>query len=167
MAIYENRTVILGIRVAQAICALIVLGLSAYVADWWRSAYNYLDVGSPSQVNFLIFCAVWALLALIYLILVPWKFATSVLHHKFAILGVEAVTMLFWFAGFIALAVFMTGRGCIGSVCQSARAAVVFAAFSWVLWAATTALATLHVLRNRGTAASRKGDPNLQVQEGV
>lgn len=30
MAIYENRTVILGVRIAQAVFALIVLGLTAY-----------------------------------------------------------------------------------------------------------------------------------------
>ncbi|KAM3423020.1 hypothetical protein BST61_g493 [Cercospora zeina] len=165
MAVYENRTVLLGVRIAQGIFALIVLGLAAYVADWWNGWWN--GYGSPSEVNFLIFCAVWTFLALIYLILVPWRFANSVLHHKFAILGVEALTMIFWFAGFIALSVFMTGRNCRGTVCGSARAACAFGAFSWVLWAATTALATMHVLRNRGSGSTTKGDPNLQVQEGV
>jgi len=51
--------------------------------------------------------------------------------HRFAILAVEALTMLFWFAGFIALAVFLAGRVCYGSVCGSAKAATVFAAFEW------------------------------------
>lgn len=34
-------------------------------------------------------------------------------------------------------------------------------------WTATMALAALRVLHTRGAMASRKGDPNLQVQEGV
>ena len=36
-----------------------------------------------------------------------------------------------------------------------------------VAWAATTAFAVMRVLHTRGTMSSRKGDPNLQVQEGV
>ena len=40
--------------------------------------------------------------------------------------------MLFWFAGFVAMAVYMAGlRACRGKVCQAAQAAVVFGAFEW------------------------------------
>lgn len=146
MAIHENRTIVLALRIIQAVFAIIVLGTAAFgmslsvqrkfiadssqVAHWWNSYYND-TASSPSQINFLIFCAVWSLLALVYLIIVPMMFAESVLHHKFAILAIEAVTMLFWFAGFIALAVFLPDRGCTGPVCGSARAACVFGAFSW------------------------------------
>ncbi|EMF15261.1 uncharacterized protein SEPMUDRAFT_37829 [Sphaerulina musiva SO2202] len=130
MALYDNPAVVLALRLIQATFAIIVLGTSAFVAHWWNSYYNGI-AHSPSSINFLIFCAVWSLLALVYLILVPMLFANTVLHHKFAILGLEAVTMLFWFAGFIALAVFLPGRGCTGTVCGSARAACVFGAFSW------------------------------------
>jgi hypothetical protein len=63
------------------------------VADWWN---GYWHSSSPSQVNFLLFSAVWSVLVLIYLILVPWRFSDTVAHHKFAILGGEAVTMVFW-----------------------------------------------------------------------
>lgn len=101
------------------------------MSNWW---FGYYHASSPSQVNFLIFCAVWSILALIYLIIVPWRFSGSVAHHKFAILTAEALTMVFWFAGFIALAVFMTGRVCYGSVCSTAKAAIVFAAFSWYFY---------------------------------
>jgi hypothetical protein len=74
---------------------------------------------------------VWTILALIYLIVVPWRFSNTVAHHKFAILGVEAVTMIFWFAGFIALAVFLSGRLCYGKVCNCAKAGAVIGAFEW------------------------------------
>lgn len=52
--------------------------------------------------------------------------------HKFAILAVEAVTMIFWFAGFIALAAMTGGWGC-GSFgpCRAAIAAAVFGAIEW------------------------------------
>ena len=52
--------------------------------------------------------------------------------HKYAILALDAVTMLFWFAGFIALAAFVSELSlCLGNVCHSAQAAVVFSAFTW------------------------------------
>lgn len=49
----------------------------------------------------------------------------------YAILAVDAVTMIFWFAGFIALAVFLGDRVCYGNVCNCAKTAAVFAAFEW------------------------------------
>jgi hypothetical protein len=98
------------------------------VANWWG---GYWHATSPDEVNFLIFASVWSILSLIYLIIVPWRFSDTPAHHKFAILAVEAVTMIFWFAGFIALAVFLSDRVCFGHVCSAAKAACVFAAFEW------------------------------------
>jgi len=78
----------------------------------------------------MIFTSVWTLLVLIYLILAPLRFAH--LAHKYGILAAEAVTMIFWFAGFIALAVLLTDIGCRrGNVCGAAIAGDVFAAFEW------------------------------------
>lgn len=96
------------------------------MATWWSG--HWYD-WSPSQVNFLVFTSVWTLLALAYLVIAPWKFPTAA--HKYAVLAVEALTMLFWFAGFIALAVFLTDRPCYGTVCNDAKALTVFAAFEW------------------------------------
>lgn len=128
MAVFDSRIVVLSLRIAQAVFSIIILGLSAYVADWWS---GYWHASSPGEVNFLVFCAVWTLLALLYLIVVPWRFSDTALHHAFAILAVEAVTVIFWFAGFIALATFLSDRVCFGSVCSAAKAADVFAAFTW------------------------------------
>jgi len=69
------------------------------------------------------------LLALLYLILAPWRFPAAA--HKFGILAAEALTMLFWFAGFVALAAFLGNRVCFGNVCNTAKAAAAFAAFEW------------------------------------
>ncbi|KAK3660852.1 hypothetical protein LTR56_000610 [Elasticomyces elasticus] len=166
MAGFNAATIVLALRVAQTILALITLGLTAYVADWWGKYWHAI---SPSQINFLVFASVWTLFpALLYLILVPWRFSETKLHHKFAILGMEVLTMLFWFAGFVALAVFLSDRVCFGHVCSAAKASAVFGAFEWLLFAGTTAMAMLHVLRTRGrTSHGGKADPNLNIQEGV
>ncbi|GAB7354403.1 hypothetical protein MBLNU459_g4898t1 [Dothideomycetes sp. NU459] len=149
------------LRVAQAIFTIIVLGLCGDVANWWGSFWHAY---SPSEINFLLFTSVWTILALLYLILAPWLFPQAA--HKFGILAAEALTMLFWFAGFIALAAFLSVRACWGSVCTAAKVATVFAAFQWLLFAISTLLATLHVLRTRGTH-NNKADPAMDVHQGT
>ncbi|PMD64608.1 uncharacterized protein K444DRAFT_520626 [Hyaloscypha bicolor E] len=151
----------LPIRAIQGLFAMIVLGVLAYAANnwaWWWS---------PSQINFLIFTAVWTLLALIYLIIAPARYPTAA--HKFGILVAEVLTMLFWFAGFIALAVLLTDVGCNGrrgqeewGPCRAAIAGDVFAAFEWLLFCATTLMAALHCWRTRNER-SGKHDPAMEV----
>jgi len=169
MVSYDARVVVLGLRIAQGVLAIIVLGLTAYVANWWNHFYAYIGNTSPSEINFLLFSSVWTLLALAYLIIVPWRFSETKAHHKFAILAVEAITMIFWFAGFIALAVFFQDRPCKGRVCSSAKAAAAFGGFEWALFAATTTMAVMHVFRTRtrGPGDNNKADPNFNVQESV
>lgn len=96
------------------------------VANWWSGFWR---AHSPDEVRYIVFCSVWTLLALIYLILAPLKFPGFA--HIFAILAIELLTMIFWFAGFIALTVFLGDRLCYGNVCSAAKAADVFAAFEW------------------------------------
>ena len=116
----------LPLRVLQALFAIIVLGCSA----WIVSLYDVPGARAPSSISFLLFTSIWTLLALIYLIVAPSRFPQYA--HKFGILGVEAVTMLFWFAGFIAAAVWIDNWGsCFGRGCRTAQAAVVFGAFEW------------------------------------
>ena len=104
-------------------------GTSYYNGGYYYSHGN----ASPSQVNFLIFCAVWSILAVAFLILSP-RYDTQARHvgHKFAILAVDAVTAIFWFAGFIALAVFIGVPNCGNNhVCGALQASVAFGAFLW------------------------------------
>lgn len=79
----------------------------------------------------MLFTSVWTILTLVYLIIAPWKMPNHPAAHKFVILAAEALAMLFWFAGFIALAVFLTDRLCFGRVCDAAKAATAFGAFEW------------------------------------
>jgi hypothetical protein len=87
---------------------------------------------SPSEINFLLFCSVWSILSLVYLIgssMASMK--SSRYANRYAVLAVDSVNMTFWFAGFIALAVFLGSRVCFGTVCGVAKASVAFAAFQW------------------------------------
>jgi hypothetical protein len=71
------------------------------------------------------------LITLTYLIVVPMRFSETKANHAGAIAGVEGLTMVFWFAGFLALAVWLGNRVCFGHVCSAAKAAAAFGAFAW------------------------------------
>lgn len=53
------------------------------------------------------------------------------LAHGFVLLAVDAITMIFWFAGFIALAVWISNHIAGGN--STIKAACVFAAFEWLV----------------------------------
>lgn len=149
----------LPLRIVQLFFALLVLALSAYVVSWWNTK---TILASPGEFDFLIFNGVWtSLIAIPYLTLAPRYFPN--LAHKFGILAMEAITMIFWFAGFIATGAYIGGLlVCRGSVCSSAQASIVLAAFDWALFTATTAMATMHILRTRATT-NDKSPPELQA----
>lgn len=128
------------------------------MTSWWSNAWTHW---TPASINFLIFCGAWSILALGYLLVAPAAFPKAA--HKHAVLAVEALTTLFWFAGFIALAVWLSERGCWGGgVCSAAQAAEVFAAFEWALFMATCVMAALHSWRTRGTNNTRSA-PEMRV----
>jgi len=152
----------LPIRIVQGVLALLDLILLSYSANRWNAGWRY---ASPSEVNFLIFCSVWTLLAVAYLVIAPTRFPNTA--HKFAILGVEAVTMIFWFAGWVALAVLLGEIGTRGySAAQAAAAGTAFGAIEFLLFAATTIMAALHVHRTRNMH-SGKHDAAMEVDNRV
>jgi len=59
------------------------------------------------------------------------RFAETKANHAYVVAGVEGLTMIFWFAGFLALAVWLGNRVCFGHVCSAAKAATAFGAFAW------------------------------------
>ncbi|KAI4862692.1 membrane-associating domain-containing protein [Hypoxylon rubiginosum] len=142
------------VHIVAAVFAIIELGLTAYMAsrynnhNWWYG-YDY-DDNSPSRVNFMIFNSVWSLLTLLYVGVVP-LYMTS-LFHRTAALALNAVTTVFWFAGAIALAVFVGGPyECNGDTyCGSAETAVAFGFFLWALFCFLTVIDALDSLRSRG-----------------
>ena len=118
----------LPIRIAQGFLALLILILMAYVVNNWANGW-----WSPDSANFLLFCAVWTLLAVAYLVLSSIRFHDHPVGHKFGVLAVEVVTTIFWFAGWIAFACLLGDLP--GSrwwtVKRVGEAAVVFAAIEW------------------------------------
>lgn len=133
----------LPLRIAQGVFSVVVMGLSAYVAHWYN---NDTLTASPSQINFLIFVSVWSFISIAYLELAPRflsKASTPLIH-----LGVSLLATLFYFSGFVALAVFL-GRllFCRGSVCAAARADAAFSAFSFLLWGASSGLLALQFFK--------------------
>lgn len=111
---------------------------------------------SPSSFSFQLFNAIWSILVLIYVAVIP-AFAPR-LFVTIASLALLAVTSLFWFAGSIAMAVHLGGTDCHGNgFCQTIQAAI---AFGFFLWAGFTALAVLEGLaywRSRGPGAHADG----------
>lgn len=151
---------VLPLRVVQVVFAIIVLGLTAYIVDAYSNPWASW---SPHSVNFMLFTSIWTLLAVVYLVLTPTRFPRAA--HKFAILGVEALTMIFWFAAWVAVAAlwgdwWKPARN--GSVWGSGVAAIVFGAFLWLSFVATTVIAALHVRRTSG--GDTAPPPEMQMQ---
>jgi len=135
------------VHIVAAVFSIIELGLTGYVISF---SHGF----SASQVNFMLFNSIWSLLVLAYVGLTP-LYATH-LFHKLASLALEALTMLFWFAGSIALAVLVGGPwNCAAdTVCGSIEAAIAFGFFLWALFGFLTVLDTIEAMRSRGHGAT-------------
>ncbi|MCJ1280146.1 hypothetical protein MMC21_007973 [Puttea exsequens] len=152
---------ILAIRAIQFIFAIIVIGLTGHVASYGLS---------PSQNNFMLFTGIWTCLVVLYVGLTP-KFFPSI-AHVFAILALDALTMLFWFAAFIALAVYrhqiagftvgdgfgdsfhVGACGYEGDFCGVIAAAAAFGGLEWLLFVFTTVFAAIEGMRQRSGKGS-------------
>ncbi|RKF83353.1 hypothetical protein GcC1_003018 [Golovinomyces cichoracearum] len=147
---------LLPLRIAQGVIAIIVVSLSSYVAHWYDAETL---TSPPSQINFLIFAPIFSFISIAYLELAP-RFASKA-SHPFGHLTFEVMNVLFYFAGFIALSVFISKLlFCRGSVCSAARADAVFAAFSWLLWAGSTTLLALEIFKG-----GMRGDKNSKAMK--
>lgn len=116
----------------------------------------------------MIFSPVWSLLVLAPLVLVAFK-PPRVLQGfapQCALAFVEALTMLYWFGGFIALALFLSDRICFGTVCQVAKAGTAMSALNFVAWAATCILGAIRLVRGRGRMP-RPNEPKVEMHQGV
>ncbi|OGE57386.1 hypothetical protein PENARI_c002G12138 [Penicillium arizonense] len=143
---------IFPVRITQALFGVIVIGLTGYVVSTFYSySWPYSDT-----VNFLLFLGCWtAFIAVPYLTFAPIHFPR--LAHHYVIPGIEVVTMIFWFAGFVAMGSQLPPpRWCHSSTCSSLQAATIFGAFEWVLFAVTTYFAIIDVMNHRRSGESAK-----------
>ncbi|DAA77282.1 TPA_exp: Uncharacterized protein A8136_6542 [Trichophyton benhamiae CBS 112371] len=141
--------IILILRGVQALLAVVTLGLISYFINWVRER---LVFGGLDSANFLLFDSIWTLfIALPFIVFSP-KFFPA-LAHQYALLGVEAATVLFWFSAFISLAVDTSNIGQC-TVCSVVKAAIAFGAFEWAAFVATFALNVMPMISNRNKGAS-------------
>ncbi|OBT63216.1 hypothetical protein VE03_07775 [Pseudogymnoascus sp. 23342-1-I1] len=140
-------TLLLPVRGAQALFALIVMAMMAdATANYWDPPNEVIEV--PIVLIF----SVWTLLVLIYFVIAPIAFPKAA--NKYAILVLEIVTMILWIASFASLGDF-TSKYCHNprlreKKCNEFIVAVVFGAFNWALFVGTTIVAALHCWRTRG-----------------
>lgn len=149
------------VRGLQAVMAVTNLALSSYgksksfldgseveltfrvVVNWYM---NGARTSSPSIFNFLVFAPVFSLLSIIYLETIP-RFAPRG-SHPWASMGVELINTIFYFSGFIALAVFMSRLiFCNGAVCSVGKADAVITALDFVVWTASTTLMAMDLFK--------------------
>jgi len=134
---------LLPLRILQIVLSLVVLGTAGYVANWYNSDTL---TAPPNQINFLIFVPVWSFITIAYLEITPIYAKRA--SHPYAHFALEIVTTIFYFAGFIALAVFLSKLlYCRGSVCASARAAAIFSSLSCATWILTTILLGVEIFK--------------------
>ncbi|RFU32672.1 hypothetical protein B7463_g3687, partial [Scytalidium lignicola] len=142
--------ILLPLRIAQSLFAIIILGLSGYVASWYNEETS---TPSPARINFLFFAAVFSLLSILYLELSP-RVGGGRASHPYANLAVEFLNTIFFFSGFVALAAFLAKVPiCVGPVCGCARADAVFLSFVLVLWLGTNAIHVYEWLKGGLSAA--------------
>lgn len=97
----------------------------------------------------MLFNSIWSLLVLAYVGLVPLYYTR--IFHRLASLALEWITMIFWFAGSIALASYWGSPRCGGDTyCGSVEAAIAFGFFLWALFGFLVFVDTLESLRSRG-----------------
>lgn len=134
----------LPLRGVQFLLNIIAMGLIGHVVDFFSD--------SPSRVSFFLFTTIWTLFALVFLIAVP-RFMPN-MAKPLLLLPIEVVTVIFWFAAWVALAAWIADVDDLGcpNWCRVTRAAVVFGAFENLLWIVTAVLTALKAFRSGGAA---------------
>ena len=87
----------------------------ALVGNMIASAFS----GNPSSVNYAMFIAVFGMLTLFYLILVAWN--DNFVMHPILPIVLDALNVLFWFCGAVALAALLGAHSCSNSVSTIAQ----------------------------------------------
>ncbi|KAB8737514.1 hypothetical protein FH972_026473 [Carpinus fangiana] len=152
----------LAMRGLQFFWALLVLALTGNMIAEARS-------GNPSTVNYAIFCAVFALLSLFYLI--PATISEGFAISPILLIALDVLNTLFWFCAAVALSAYLGVHSCgnedylrnneitngadnMSKRCHEAQAST---AFLWFGFAAFAASAVLSGLSSRGGANLRSG----------
>ncbi|KAH7142618.1 membrane-associating domain-containing protein [Dactylonectria estremocensis] len=165
------------LRALQLIFAIIVMGTDGYAIHVFRGHtvhehfefgdfYNYYGV--PDAWGFLLFCAGWTVLGVIFLLIAGISFADHALIGYIRV-SVEAVALLSWLAGFIAVAVNIGTNACPAEEnrCGSIKAATVFGALEWLLFVITTILTIKLVFNNTRRPKNSTTSPAIPIRSAV
>ncbi|KAL8762343.1 MAG: hypothetical protein Q9184_001650 [Pyrenodesmia sp. 2 TL-2023] len=153
----------LVLRALQLLFAIILLGMTGWLISTTADTYFGYNIGSPSELSFMLFTSIWTIFpALTYLVLAP-RFLPLSGNNKIIQLAMDAITALFWFAGFIALAAWYNGSFNCGTFCSVVVATCVFGAFEWLLFTATTVLSALDWNRTRANKSAVTAAPETTV----
>ncbi|KAM0511150.1 hypothetical protein ACHAPE_010172 [Trichoderma viride] len=139
----KPQTLIICVRALQGIMAAASIGLIAYVVNWHLRGSH---LSTPPSINFLLFCPIFTLASVLYIELTP-RFAPRATRPRIS-LGVEATNCIFYFSGFIAVAICLGDLAfCNGPVCMAGRGAAVLAAVQFSLWMFSAILATKEMFK--------------------
>jgi hypothetical protein len=110
----------------------------------------YVYAGVPNAWGFLMFCAAWTILVIVFQLVAGNAFADHVLLGYIRV-AVEVVALLSWFAGWIAVAANIGTEACSEGYtsCGALKAAIVFGAFEWLLFMVTATQAISPVLNSK------------------
>ena len=137
-------------------------GHTVYEHFEFGNFYDYYGV--PDAWGFLMFCAAWTVLIVIFHLIAGISFADRALIGYIRV-AVEAVAVLSWLAGFIAVAVQVSTDTCSEgkSSCASLKAATVFGAFEWLLFMVTAALTVMLVFKGSRKPRASTTKPGAAV----
>ncbi|PWY78332.1 hypothetical protein BO70DRAFT_363214 [Aspergillus heteromorphus CBS 117.55] len=163
MNLATNRTVDFALRALQLIFAIIVLGIDGHAIHVFRghTVYEHFVYGNfyayegvPNAWGFLLFCAGWTFLGGIFLLIAGIRSADQ-RWIGYIRVAVEAVALLSWLAGFMAVAINIGSNACPAEEngCGSLKAATVFGAVEWLLFVITTTL-TVKLVFNRASQST-------------
>ncbi|KAK3686267.1 hypothetical protein LTR37_019990 [Vermiconidia calcicola] len=157
----------MALRALQFFWALLVIAL---IGDMISDATS----GNPSIVNYAMFCAIFAMLSLLYLI--PATIKESLTIHPFLPLALDILNTLFWFCGAVAMAAKLGVHSCSNNDylrrngitngadnrsqrCHEAQATCAFLWFGFATFAASTVLSGLGSGggANLGSSGIRRG----------
>ncbi|KAL7950923.1 hypothetical protein V8C42DRAFT_307939 [Trichoderma barbatum] len=139
-----SQTLIICFRAFQGLMAAASIALAAYVVNWHLRGPH---LSTPPSINFLLFSPIFTLSSIVYLEFAP-RFASKAIHPMVS-LSIEAINCIFYFAGFIAVAVCLGDLAfCDGSVCMAGRGTAVLAAAQFSLWMGSAIIAAKNMFRS-------------------
>ncbi|KAM5342932.1 hypothetical protein ACJ41O_013898 [Fusarium nematophilum] len=146
------------LRVLQLVLSLASIGLSSYVIHYYMMGSR---TASPSPFTYLLVSSVFSIFSLAYLELVS-RFAQR-FSNQYVAIGLESINAALYFAGFIAIAIFIGSLlMCTGTVCSAGRADVVIAAGQFTTWIATTIFTAKDMFKRRfGQAKDANSDREM------